>query len=510
MPPSGPVPRGGCRVGPSTRDRFVASLEPRFEPMTARTGRRLTRRAAAVIAAALGVLLLTPATALAHGLVGKTDLPIPRWLFAWAATLVLVVSFVALATLWPKPKLATIRERELWRYPRLLDPVCGAIGVTVFVVVVYAGFAGRQEPTVNLAPTFIYVIFWVGVAFASIALGDVFRAFNPWRALARAMARALPVRSEAIAYPAWLGRWPAVVGLFAFAWLELVYANKDVPRTLAILALVYAVVQLVGMSLYGIEVWTERADAFAVYFGLLARLAPLRWADGRLYLRPPFVGVADVEVMPGTVSLVALLAVMIGSTSFDGFSVGSVWVGSSQLFSHLQSLFTDAGIGVETAAELASTVGLVAMIGVIAGLYRLGILGIHALGGAHTKNDLAGRFVHSLVPIAAAYVIAHYFSLLAYQGQAIGYLASDPLGSGANLLGTANATIDYELVAANVIWYVQVSALVIGHAAGLMLAHDRALVTYRRATDAVRSQYWMLAVMVGFTSLGLWILSSTN
>jgi putative effector of murein hydrolase LrgA (UPF0299 family) len=467
----------------------------------------MRRRTAGVGAAILAALLLTPAPALAHGLVGKVDLPIPRWLFAWAAAVVLVVSFVALATLWPKPRLADIREREIGGVPRVLDPACGLIGILLFAVVVYAGFAGQQEATANLAPTWIYVIFWVGLAFASLIFGDVFRAFNPWRALARGVARVLPVRSEPLAYPAWLGRWPAVIGIFAFAWLELVYANKDVPQTLAILSLVYAAVQFVGMSLFGIAAWSDRADAFSVFYGLLARLAPLRWAEGRLYLRPPFVGVADLEVMPGTV---ALLAVMIGSTSFDGFSNGSVWVGSGQLFSSLQSFFVDAGVAVETASELASTVGLLAMIAIIAGLFRLGVLGMHSLGGKLSKAELAERFVHSLVPIAAAYLIAHYFSLLAFQGQALGYLASDPLGNGDDLLGTAGAGIDYGVVAANVIWYVQVAALVIGHVAGLMLAHERALIVYRRPSDATRSQYWMLAVMVGFTSLGLWILSSTQ
>jgi hypothetical protein len=467
----------------------------------------VSRRRSAVVAAAAaaGALLATPAPALAHGLVGKTDLPIPRWLFAWAAAVVLVVSFVALATLWPKPRLQQIAERELLRLPRVLDPICGLIGVALFAVVVYAGFAGSQEATANLLPTWIYVIFWVGLAFASVLFGDVFRAFNPWRAAARAAARVMPARSEAMPYPARLGRWPAVIGLFGFAWLELVYTNKDIPQTLAILSIAF--VQLVGMSLYGIETWSTRGDAFGVYFGLLARLAPLRWAEGRLYARPPFVGTTRLEVVPGTVPL---LAVMIGSTSFDGFSVGSVWVGSNGLFSQLQTAFSDVGVGIDTASELASTVGLLVMIGIIAGVYRLGILGMRSLGGKHTAPELARRFVHSLVPISAAYVIAHYFSLLVYQGQALAYLASDPLGNGSNLLGTANSSIDYQAVAANTIWYVQVGALVIGHVAGLMLAHDRALIVYKRPTDATRSQYWMLAVMVGFTSLGLWILSSTQ
>jgi hypothetical protein len=141
--------------------------------------------------------------------------------------------------------------------------------------------------------------------------------------------------------------------------------------------------------------------------------------------------------------------------------------------------------------------------------YRAGIAGMSSIGGHHDQGELARRFAHSLIPIALAYVVAHYFSLLAYQGQAIASLASDPLGDGSDIFGTSQSIIDYNVISATGIWYVQVAALVLGHAAGLTLAHDRALTVYRRVRDATRSQYWMLAVMVGFTSLGLWLLSAS-
>ncbi len=451
-----------------------------------------------------------PAPVLAHGISGKTDLPIPRWLFAWGAAVVLVISFVALATLWPRPRLEGAQGRVLLRVPALTEPICGAAGMALFAVVVYAGFAGEQiSATRNLDPVFIFVLFWVGTPFLSLLLGDVFRALSPWRALARAVSwlarRVGGARgdSEPMHYPSRLGRWPATVGLLAFAWLELVYVQHDRPSTLAALAVIYAVVQLVGMSLYGIDTWTDRGDAFGVYFGLCARLSPWHWRRGTLSVRPPLSGVAELEPLPGTV---ALLAVMIGSTSFDGLEQGSLWLQSTE--PQLQSLFSTLGFGPEGALELSATVGLLVAVGIIAGLYRAGIAGMRSIGRTSTAGRLSASFVHSLVPIALAYVIAHYWSLLIYQGQAALYLASDPLGHGTNLFGTADVTINYNVLSANSIWYVQVGALVLGHAAGLALAHDRALVLYRRAHEAVRSQYWMLAVMVAFTSLGLWLLSA--
>jgi hypothetical protein len=173
----------------------------------------------------------------------------------------------------------------------------------------------------------------------------------------------------------------------------------------------------------------------------------------------------------------------------------------------LQSFFADLGMSSQNALQAAFTVGLVGAVVAIALLYRHGIAGMRTVGG-RPPDDLAGKFVHTLVPIALAYVVAHYFSLLAYQGQAMAALVSDPLGDGSDLLGTASATIDYTWITATGIWYVQVAALVIGHVAALTLAHDRALAIYTRARDATRSQYWMLAVMVAFTSIGLWILSA--
>ena len=111
--------------------------------------RRLTAAGTIVLAAALAL----PATASAHGLVGKQDLPIPRWLFAWGAALVLVISFVGLAVLWPRPRLEDVREKRVLRLPVQLEVLSGLIGIAIFGIVVYAGFAGVQTSTANLTPT---------------------------------------------------------------------------------------------------------------------------------------------------------------------------------------------------------------------------------------------------------------------------------------------------------------------------------------------------------------------
>jgi hypothetical protein len=454
------------------------------------------------------VLVVPP---IAHGLVGRTDLPIPAWLFGWGAAVVLVVSFVALAILWPRPRLEGARERRVLHVPAWLEVPCGLIGVALFALVVYAGLAGAQVDTANLAPTFVYVAFWVGLLPLQVLFGDVFALFNPWRAVGRAVgwasARvagdALP---EPMAYPNRLGRWPAAIGILCFAWLELVSTSRSDPSTLAVLALAYAAIQLLGMSMYGVRAWERHGDAFGVYFGLFARLSPLRWERGTLHVRPLLSGVTTLTPVPGTV---ALLLTMIGTTTFDGFSNGPVW---SDIAPSITNVINDLGVGQGTALQIAFTLGLLAVVGLVALLYRLGVAGMRTVAPDRDTGELARTFVHTLTPIALAYAIAHYFSFLVYQGQALAYLAANPLGrtlaEGDNgWLGTANWGVDYTVVGAKTIWYVQVGALVLGHVAGLVLAHDRALKVFDRAREATRSQYWMLVVMVAFTSLGLWLLS---
>jgi hypothetical protein len=212
---------------------------------------------------------------------------------------------------------------------------------------------------------------------------------------------------------------------------------------------------------------------------------------------------STLEPLPGTV---ALLVVMIGNVMFDGASEGSPWV---DVAPDIQSVFVDLGFSLTTSLELTFSVGLLIALAIVTSIYAIGVAGVRAIDHRPTVT-VARSFVHTLVPIAAVYVLAHYFSLLAYNGQAIAFLSSDPLGNGWDLFGTAGGAIDYGVVGATAIWYVQVGVLVSGHACALVLSHDRALALYGRAQAATASQYWMLAVMVAFTTSGLFLLSQAN
>lgn len=466
----------------------------------------ILRRAA--VASAL-LLVAFPPMASAHGIAAKADLPIPAWMFAWAATLVLIVSFAALAVLWREPRLSASGYRDLVPLGRWLDVLLGTVGVAWFCLVCWAGLTGTVVATANLAPTAVWVAFWVGVPIASAIFGDVFRLLSPWRALARgfgwAAARVVP---SGLPEPnRWPERWgcrPAVAGLVLMVWIELAYpAWRDDPAALATLALVYAALQLVGISIWGVETWTARGDSFAVAFSLVARISPFTRVDGRLRLRVPLADLVRLRPLPGTQ---AVLVVVVGATTFDGFTQGPAWA-SAQPW--LAARARDLGFAPLAAADAASTLGLAASIAVIWGIWTAGVSGAASVIGLR-RREVAGAFVGLLVPIALAYTIAHYASLLIYQGQALAYLVSDPAGNGADWFGSASTSIDYSVIGPNGIWWIQVAALVAGHVAALVVAHDRALELTPDQRVATRSQVPMLVATVGFTSLGLWLLSAAN
>ena len=324
---------------------------------------------------------------LAHGLVQRSSLPIPEWLFGWAAAAVLCVSFVALAVLWPKPRL----EDPGWRPlpgglgavvgSRAVEVVGGVIGVAALALVIVAGYVGPDTPLDNFSPTFVFIIFWVGLVFVSVLLGDVFRLLNPWRALGRVLFRGREPRP----YPERLGRWPATAGLFVFTWIELASGWGEEPATLATAVLVYTVLTLGAIAVYGVEPWIRHGETFSVYFNLFARLSVFETRDRVVGVRPLLGGLPRLDPVPGTV---ALVAVMIGTVTFDGLSQGQLW---KDLAVQLNDGFEALGFGLETTPKLVATVGLAIGVAIAGGFYALGIEGARSVGGGFDSERCGGR-----------------------------------------------------------------------------------------------------------------------
>ena len=447
----------------------------------------------------------------AHGIGGIKDLPVPAWLFGWGAALVLFVSFVALGVLWRRPLL----EREDWGQPlpewiqtlllsRGLRIALGAMSFGLLVLVTVAAFVGDTSPSRNITPTFVYVVFWLGLVPVVILLGDVWPVLNPWKAAADALSWTMERlgidAGTGHEYPAWLGRWPAALLLSSYAALELAYWNPAAPRSLGLAILIYSAVTWMGAAVFGRAAWFPNGEAFTAYFGFLARVAPfaVREREGRkeVVSRPPLVGLAFRHPRPGSI---AFVAVMLGSVAFDGFS-RTVWWQDRRASLAAVSVDHFALTG-----TLLNVAGLVLAIAAVALAY-LGAVELSRRRSGADGNH-ADLYLGSLIPIAAAYAVSHYFSLLLVQGQFAITLASDPLGRGWDLFGTADFRPNIAPLSPNTIWYVQVAALVGGHVLGLALAHDRALTVAGTPERAVRAQLPLLALMVLYTISGLWLLS---
>jgi hypothetical protein len=471
----------------------------------------------------------------AHALVAREDLPIPAWLFAWGASIVLIVSFFALSASWRQPRFEETHWRPLgagWSKAllnRFVEVLCGLIGVFLLGVAIYAGLRGTEAPDRNFALTFLFVTAWLGFPLFSVVFGNVFKPFNPWRAIGRAAGGAFEAiagqRPAHLPYPEALGRWPAAVGLVAFVWLEIVYGVSGGvavgvnPHAAGVAALIYSGYALTMMAIFGVEKWCERGEVFSVYFGMFSRLGFLEAREGRLGMRRPLSGAASWATVPGSA---AVVIASIATTSFDGASEGAYKDGLETVFEWL----LDLGLGQTGAVRLTDTIFMALTCVGVALVYLIGVRGMATVQGAPSFQKLRSAFAHTLIPIAFAYLVAHYFSLFVFQEQAqFTYLLSDPLGttttnlfgtaySGLDLglfrIGKADGGIDYSVLSASAIWYVQVGALVVGHVVGLVLAHDRATALWGDYRQAARSQYWMLAVMVAFTCFGLYLLSVAN
>jgi hypothetical protein len=499
-------------------------------------GRRLLARGGAIL------LALAPEDALAHGFGQRYDLPVPLWLWAAAAAAAVALSF-AIIGLFVK---ASPGVHGYWRLNLLRFALGRALASTrvrlaarllsvgLLALVLVASLAGNQSPTRNLAPTFIWVMWWVGFAYLSALVGNFWTVVNPWAAIFGWAEALLGARRAGRRDPAELGVWPAVVLFAAFAWIELIYTGRSIPAQLGRLMVVYSALTWTGMALFGRATWLRYGDPFATAFGVLARFAPTeirvtsREACRRCELpcagpdgacldcgecfdlaaparrewnvRPFAAGLTNTsDVSP---SMVVFVLLLLSTVTFDGFTATPAWVGlEGALYAALAPL-GDARLTV------IGTLGLVLFPLLFVLVYLAFARWMAWMGDDQlTTGTVARLFVLSLVPIAIAYHLAHYFTYLLIQGQLLIRLASDPLGFGWDLFGTARFRPDVGIVGARAVWYTAIVAIVLGHVIAVYVAHVVALREFRNRRAALRSQVPMLVLMVGYTIVSLWIIA---
>jgi len=419
---------------------------------------------------------------LAHGLGGSTDLPIPYTYALIGAAWALTFTFAVVAVAWRRPRFDPDkpgRALPAWVTTFVDAPVTrwavGIAGLLFAVWVAAAGFFGPQDAN-NPLPGVFYVLLWVGLVALSLAVGPVWRVLSP----VRTVLRLLGGRSLRRAYPDGLGYWPAVLGLFAFVWLELASPDPGSLGAIRTWLLVYLAVTLAGAAVCG-DRWCARADPFEVYSMVVSRLSALRRnREGRIAIGNPFDHLPSLPVRAG---IVAVLSVLLGSTAFDSFSARPQW-----------RSFVDETAGSAATATLINSAGLLFFAGVVAATFWLAA---RATGGVDREQRrlLPGQMAHSLIPIVVGYVFAHYLTYLIERGQQT-----------IILLTGIDANVNYFLsLHPSLLATIKVGCVVGGHVAGVIAAHDSALRLLPKAHQ-LTGQLAMMLVMVGYTFTGLYLL----
>jgi hypothetical protein len=448
-----------------------------------------------------------------HGFGVRYDLPISLALYLYAAAGVVVVSFVMVAVFlgdrvgdraitYPRREVGWLTQIGRTRAPRLVG---GIVGVLALAAIVATGLFGSQEPTRSPAEYLTWVYFWAALVILCGLVGNLWTLVNPWAAIydvALGRWRPRPVR----ALPDWLGIWPAVVGYFLFAAFELASGVANRPWLVATLAILYSVITLAGMAVFGRNEWLNRAEGFTFLFGLVGRFGPVhaeRDGNGRVrrvLVRPWGVGLLDpIRTGWDTVTFVILT---LSTLAFDGLIATPAW---QQFQGDLSVQLMPLGTVEQPVIRVLGMLLLsTAFLLVFTAFTRLVIF-----FGTRKVDELETitAFATTLIPIALVYNAAHNYTYLVVQSQGLVPLLADPFARGWHLVPTAGYRPSFALATAAMVWYIQVVLIVLGHVVAVYLAHLRAGERFRTAQRALLSQYPMLVLMVLYTMTSLWILA---
>jgi hypothetical protein len=451
---------------------------------------------------------------LLHGFGPRYDLPIAEWLYLYGAGGVVAISFVLVVVFAGDKVGSRAIEYPRWRVPALVGfansrgprIVGGVIGIVALATIIVSGLFGATRPELNPSEYVTWIFFWAATVIASGIIGNLWHYLNPWCAIydaLSALGRMRPVRGLAN-----VGVWPAAFFYLSFVCLELTSGMANRPWIVAMAAIVYTVLTVGGMVVFGRDEWLEHCEAFTVLFGIIGRFAPWeadRDGAGRatmVYFRPWGVGL--LQPYPAGWDRVVFVILMLSSLAFDGILATPAW---QDFDIALEPVWLPMGafgfFFVRTIGLLLLTVSFL--------LVFVAIMQLVIYFGQR-KVDLkttVSAFALTLVPIALVYNAAHNYSYVMVQSQLIVPLLNDPLGKGWHLFPSlAGYQPSFALAQAATVWYAQVVLIVLGHVVAVYLSHLRAGERFRTAQRALLSQYPMLILMIGYTMVSLSILAA--
>jgi len=404
------------------------------------------------------VLVLAPVAALAHASGRGFVLLLPVETMQWSGTAAVALSFALIALMPSGALVAMFREWRLWRgsLPRI-ETVVSLLSLAFWTALVVAGFTGARDPLANLLPLTLWTLVWVGLTILCALVGNIWAAINPWSGLARVIGL-----KPMLALPEKVGLAPALLGLFAFGWFEIVDLAPDDPARLARAVLVYWFVTFTGIVLFGERAWMSRGEFLNVFFGFIGRVAPLRLTrDGAhvfAILSLPGAGLVKgpVPTLSGAIFILCALA----TVTFDGMSETWAWLAWLEI--------NPLEFPGRSAVVVQNSLGLAGAGLALTGAFILSLwMGIALTGRPPSLGDAIPRLALSIIPISLAYHFAHYLVALLVNGQYALVAASDPLGTGADWLGLGQFYVTTSFLnvreSVETIWQVQSGAIIAGH-----------------------------------------------
>lgn len=511
----------------------------------------------------LFILLITnKTTVFAHGFGERYDLPIPLSYFIFGAVAVVVLSFLIIGVfvkqntydkdyhqfnIWNKKNIKLILK--------VFKFLLGILSVGILILTVLTGLLGTKNALDNFAPTFVWIIWWVGLGYIVAIFGNLWVIANPWSIIFKYTENIFKGKIKPIyKWPSSLDTWPALIVFFIFAWFENVYSGSSAPNILAISLIGYSIYSFGGMFIFGRHVWLRHADPFFVLFSLFSRfsITEIRvvtsgdneaickkcnsycfdvtlkdcvdcyecWENAPDKLRKFSFrffasGLARGEKISW--ALVSFHIMALATVTFDGFAETPAWV------SIQNAIWPVFEISPFSTSATIKTVGILFFPVLFFGVYVFVCANIARFShNRMSRDEVIKSFVFSLVPIALAYNLSHYISFLLITGQQIVPLLSDPFGCSSlnsanidsaicftrwNLFKTVEYTPNISIINAKFAWIFSVIALVGGHIFSVFVAHIISLRKLKNHKLAVKSQYPMLFLMVFYTGISLWIIA---
>jgi hypothetical protein len=434
---------------------------------------------------------------LAHVFIGRFDLPVPLSTVLVAAMAVVAASFGLIYLLPPR---APAPERTGPRVPRAVVIALQTVAVLVVLYLVGAGIAGSQVAVLNGAVIMFWVLLIPLLPLAHCIVGGVYEVANPFALGARMVTSGASARKQRDPRLDRLGYWPAVVMLFVLVWFELALrAVPASPRALGILTLVYALFQ-VGMGAWLGEGWYRSGDVFAAITALASTISPIaitRDEDGFVRLK---LGFRPARFLPEGRGREALITLWLAGVLADGVRVTPIWRAVTSATQDFSASIGQVGT-TDLGALLLDTTEIVATwIAFAAFFWTFAYLAARLV--RRPLGEIAKVVAPSLIPIALAYLLAHNLT----QILVIGPLMFSATGTD---LATAAFQLQRNAQGFNpaAIFFVQGSAIVLGHVIAVGMAHARLGDSEPDGNLALRADLGWLSAMLIYTATSLWVLA---